>query len=122
LLDHWRDRIDRGQQGLIWVPTCALFNDEHNTPTHGRCFRQAIDLPQDDIDDEVFILPQSDDIEEDEYDSNDDEQPSYRSSPVHRPFEEEVMDPSNASLLHESSSGEYCILFFDLCASHIFYL
>jgi hypothetical protein len=81
-----------------------------------------MDLPQDDIDDEVFILPQSDDIEQDDYDSNNDEPHSYRSSPVHHSFEEEVMDPSNASHPHEYSSCEYCILCFDLCASYTFYL
>ena len=120
LLDHWRDCIARGLQGLIWVPTCPLFQDEDNAPVQRRQFRQAIALPEDNSDDEVFILPQSDEVEEDEYDSND-EKLTYRSSPVHLPSEERVMDASNASHPHEYSSCEYFILFFDLCASHILY-
>src|ERR1700675_4466219 len=67
LLEHWRDRIGRSLQGLVWVPSCPIFQDEDKAPSHGRRFRQALDLPQDDSDEEVFILPQSDDIEEDDH-------------------------------------------------------
>src|ERR1700675_2657114 len=86
LLEHWRDRIDRGLQGLIWVPSCPLFQDK--ATTHGRRFRQAVDLPQDHSDEEVFILPQSDDIKQDEYDSHDNVQHTSRTSPDHDPFED----------------------------------
>jgi hypothetical protein len=113
LLDHWRDRIDRGLEGLIWVPSCPLFQDEDRAPAHGRRLRQAITLPQDNSDEEVFILPQSDEIEQDEYGSNDDEH-SYRSSQVRDPFDEAPMDTSNASHPQEYSSCKYCMLSFYL--------
>ena len=112
LLDHWRDRIDRGLLCLVWVPTCPLFQDEDNAPTHGRRFRQTMGVPQDDSDDEVFILPQSDEIEEDECGSNDDEQ---------EPFEDEGMDASIVPHPDGNSSCEYCMLVCDLGASNIYH-
>jgi hypothetical protein len=112
LLDHWRDRIDRGLIGLVWVPTCPLFQDEDNAPSHRRRFRQAMGVPQDDSDDEVFILPQSDEIEEDECGSNDDEQ---------EPFEDEGMDASIVPHPDGNSSCEYCMLVCDLGASNIYH-
>jgi hypothetical protein len=121
LLDHWRDHIDRGHHALVWVPSCPLFQDDDHAPIHGWQLQQAMALPEDYSDEEVFILPQSDDIEEYESNSNDHES-LHQSSPVHDPFEEGVMDAIGASHPQESSSCEYCILFMDLFRSHIVHI
>jgi hypothetical protein len=104
LLDHWRDRIDRGLIGLVWVPTCPLFQDQVNAPSHRRRFRQAMGVPQDDSDDEVFILPQSDEIEQEESGSNDDEQHSYRTSQVPSDVGQHSAIPTGYP--HASMSGQ----------------
>ncbi|KAN0128961.1 hypothetical protein V8E53_013223 [Lactarius tabidus] len=104
LLDHWRGRIDRGLQGLVWAPSCPLLQDEEHAPTHGGKLRRPIALPEEYSDEEVFILPQSDDIEQHESDLSDHEGP-YRSSPVHDPFEEGAMDDDGESHPDEYNSS-----------------
>jgi hypothetical protein len=121
LLDHWRDRIDRGLHALVWVPTCPLFQDGDEASDDGRKSRQVVAVPEDESDEEVFILPQSDDIEQDEFDSNDHDQYSYRSSQVHDSFEEGAMDASHASHPYDNRSCECFMLFIDLCTSHMFH-
>jgi hypothetical protein len=119
LLDHWRGRIDRGLQGLVWAPSCPLLQDEEHAPTHGGKLRRPIALPEEYSDEEVFILPQSDDIEQHESDLSDHEGP-YRSSPVHDPFKEGAMDDDGESHPDEYNSCEYCIFLLDL--GHISYV
>ncbi|KAN0140679.1 hypothetical protein V8E53_001506 [Lactarius tabidus] len=104
LLDHWRGHIDRGLQGLVWAPSCPLLQDEEHAPTHGGKLRRPIALPEEYSDEEVFILPQSDDIEQHESDLSDHEGP-YRSSPVHDPFEEGAMDDDGESHPDEYNSS-----------------
>ena len=80
LLEHWRHCMAQGLTGLIWVPSSPLFDDQGDAPNHGQQHQQPIDNLQDDSDEESFVLPQSDEIEEGEYESNDDAQHQYRSS------------------------------------------
>ena len=70
LLEHWRGHIARGLPSLIWVPTSTLFEDQDD----GRHFRQGLEHPQDNSDEELFVLPQSNEIDEDEYESDHSEQ------------------------------------------------
>ena len=69
-----------GLSGLIWVQNSPLFQDQDDGHDHGQRFREAIEQPHYESDEEVFVLPQSDDIEEDKYESNDNQQHPYRSS------------------------------------------
>ncbi|KAN0139732.1 hypothetical protein V8E53_002394 [Lactarius tabidus] len=103
LLDHWRGCIDRGLQGLVWAPSCPLLQDEEHAPTHGGKLRQPVALPEEYSDKEVFILPQSNDIEQHESDLSNHEGP-YRSYPVHDPFEEGAMDNGGESHPDEYNS------------------
>ena len=121
LLEHWRGRISRGLAGIIWVPTSPLFGDQDDVPldvtNRERRFREALEQRQDDSDEEVFVLPHSDEIDEDEYESNHGEQhslTSYCTSHLFKDAMEEVMDASNASHLDEDISSEYCLFFFHL--------
>jgi hypothetical protein len=119
LLDHWRDRIDQGIPALVWVPTCPLFQDDDDASDVGRSFRRAVALAEDESDEEVFILPQSDDIDEEESGSNDHEH-SYGSPPLHDPFEG-VVDATNASHQDDNIPCEHFVHFIDLCTSHMFH-
>ena len=117
LLEHWRDRVAQGLAALIWVPSSPLFDDEGDAPNRGRRCRQPMDNLQDDSDGEVFVLPQSDEIEEDEYESNDGAQHQYRSSQDFPPLEdvmEDIMEASDASHSHEYFSCEFVVHVFDL--------
>ena len=72
LLDHWRARQDNGLEPLIWVPTCPLFKDSEKTAKHVWAIWQAKALqPPPESDEEVFVLPDSDDIDLDEGDKGD---------------------------------------------------
>src|ERR1700761_1617721 len=79
LLDHWRDRRDRGIDHLIWVPTCPLFKRNairsENVPDFTRPIgtragslsdEEMFTIPQDDTssNSELFVLPQSGDMDE----------------------------------------------------------
>ena len=117
LLEHWRGRIAGGLASLIWVPTSPLFEDQDDIPDHERHFREHIEQPHNSSDEEVFVLPQSDEIDEDEDQSNNDEQHPYSASHIYHPYEdamEEVMDTSDVSHPDEDMSSECCILFFDI--------
>ena len=87
LLEYWRGRIAHGLSGLIWVQNSPLFQDQDDGHDHGQRFREAIEQPHYESDEEVFVLPQSDDIEEDKYESNDNQQHPYRSSQGYPSFE-----------------------------------
>ena len=76
-----------------------------------------MDNLQDDSDGEVFVLPQSDEIEEDEYQSNDGAQHQYRSSQDSPPLEdvmEDIMEAGDTTHSHEYFSCECAIHVFDL--------
>ena len=63
LLDHWRAHQAQGLEPLIWVPTCPLFENTEKTVKSRRAIWQARALqPPPESDEEVFILPDSDDI------------------------------------------------------------
>jgi hypothetical protein len=83
LLDHWRARQASGLDPLIWVPTCPLFKDSQNTAKKVRAVRQARALQPPDSDEEVFVLPDSDDIDLEEDVSQEDDHHSEQSSHLH---------------------------------------
>lgn len=79
LLDHWRDRQVRGLDPLIWVQTCPLFQDAAGHSKHGRTVRRVqVQQYLHDSDEEVFVLPSSQEIdqEDDESDNNDENESS----------------------------------------------
>ncbi|KAF8259055.1 hypothetical protein EI94DRAFT_1814044 [Lactarius quietus] len=66
LLDHWRDRQDQGHVPLTWVPSCPAFQDGQPSQCL-RKIRAAVGAMQPlESDEEVFVLPASDEIDEEE--------------------------------------------------------
>jgi hypothetical protein len=63
LLDHWRARQGMGLDPLIWASTCPLFQDAEKIAKNMWAGRQAKALQPPDSDEEVFILPDDDDID-----------------------------------------------------------
>ena len=125
LLEYWRGCIACGLSGLIWVQNSPLFQDQDDGHNHGWCFQEAIEQPHYESDEEVFVLPQSDDIEEDEYESNDNQQHPYRSSQDYPPFKgamEEVIDASEMFHPDGYISCECCMFLFDLVFYKMSYL
>jgi hypothetical protein len=125
LLDHWRDRQDRGLDPLIWIPTSPLFQDAAKPSKHVRSSRPATTQFQEDSDQEVFILPQSDDLDEedtnpidkgssDSSSSSDDSSNDSKSVDVESP----TMDISHPL---NSKSGEYDTSIVILHVSHMCY-
>ena len=88
LLEHWRGRIAGGLASLIWVQTSPLFEDQDNIPDQERRFREDIAQSHNLSDEEVFVLPQSDKIDEDEDQSNNDEQHPYSASHTDHPYKD----------------------------------
>ena len=73
LLNHWRVHQDNGSDPLIWAPTCLLFKDAVNVANHVWTIQQARDLQHVDSDEELFVLPSTDNVdEEDESHGGDD--------------------------------------------------
>ena len=83
LLDHWRARQVNGLDPLIWVPMGPPFKDSGKAAKHVRASRQARALQPPDSDGEVFVLPDSDDIDMEEEDPQEDNNHSEQSSEVH---------------------------------------
>ena len=63
LLDHWRDREDQGLEPLVWIQTSPLFK---NANPYARPVRCPEALDPHDSDEEVFVLPDSDEPDEEE--------------------------------------------------------
>src|SRR6201996_5855093 len=63
LLDHWRDHEDQGLEPLVWVQTSPLFKYTNPYVRPVRCTKA---LDPHNSDEEVFVLPDSDecDVEE----------------------------------------------------------
>jgi hypothetical protein len=117
LLDHWRDREDQGLQPLVWLPSSPLFVDTKQSNRHAQSIRQAAALEPQDSEEEVFVLPHSDEFDEENDDSITHNQ-SYQSPSVLASsddsgalmeLEPPVMQLSDPT---ESSSGKS----HDLCA------
>ena len=64
LLDHWRDHKDQGLESLAWVPTSPLFRNTNPSLKEVWPFCHAKALDPHDSDEEVFVLPSSDGIDE----------------------------------------------------------
>jgi hypothetical protein len=64
LLDHWRDREDQGLEPLAWVPTSSLFKNTDTSSMGVRTFRHGKALDPHDSDEEVFVLPDSDELDD----------------------------------------------------------
>ena len=111
LLDHWRDREDQGSQPLVWLPTSPLFADIKQSSRHAQSIRQAAALEPQDSDEEVFVLPHSDEFdEEDDGNMSHDQShqsPSVWDSSVERGVPMELESPARRlSGQAESSSGK----------------
>ena len=64
LLDHLRAHQASGLESLIWVLNCPLLKDSEKTAKHAQAIQQAKALPPPpESDEEVFVLPDSDDID-----------------------------------------------------------
>jgi hypothetical protein len=63
LLDHWRACQDSGHEPLIWASTCPLFEDKNKTAKNVQASQHTRALQPPDSDEEVFVLPNSKDID-----------------------------------------------------------
>jgi hypothetical protein len=119
LLDHWRDRQDKGVNPLIWLPTCPLFQDAEDPVTHGQTLQKARVQQEHDSDEEVFILPSSEESDQEEDESNDnksfEEDPPASASDSFHDGESIDSDgdspPMHISHPIERSSCEHCVCF-----------
>ncbi|KAH9069394.1 hypothetical protein EDB83DRAFT_2314420 [Lactarius deliciosus] len=66
ILDHWRHRQDRGIGPLMWVPTSPLFDNIEDPPRHQRSVRNARTLQSQGSDEEYFVLPNSQDSDQED--------------------------------------------------------
>src|ERR1700735_3732086 len=66
LLDHWRDREDQGLDPLAWVLTSPLFKNTDRSLKGVRPLRHAKALDPHDSDEEVFVLPNSEEVDEED--------------------------------------------------------
>lgn len=70
LLDHWRACQNRGLDPLIWASTCPLFKDSENITKNVQATRQVRALRPSDSEEEIFSLPDSDEIDSEGNGSN----------------------------------------------------
>jgi hypothetical protein len=63
LLDYWRACQDSELEPLIWASTCPLFEDKNKTAKNVQASQHACTLQPPDSDEEVFVLPSSEDID-----------------------------------------------------------
>jgi hypothetical protein len=61
LLYHWKARQDSRLEPLVWASTDPLFQDNNKTAKNLQASRHARALQPPDSDEEVFVLPDSDD-------------------------------------------------------------
>ncbi|KAH9176173.1 hypothetical protein EDB89DRAFT_2065978 [Lactarius sanguifluus] len=66
ILDHWRHRQDQGIGPLMWVPTSPLFDNMDDPPRRGRSVRKARMLQSQGSDEEYFVLPNSQDSDQED--------------------------------------------------------
>ncbi|KAH9163430.1 hypothetical protein EDB89DRAFT_1912659 [Lactarius sanguifluus] len=66
ILDHWRHRQDQGISPLMWVPTSPLFDNMDDPPRRGRSVRKARTLQSQGSDEEYFVLPNSQDSDQED--------------------------------------------------------
>ncbi|KAH8982338.1 hypothetical protein EDB86DRAFT_3086166 [Lactarius hatsudake] len=66
ILDHWRHRQDRGIGPLMWVPTSPLFDNIEDPPRHQQSVRNARTLQSQGSDEEYFVLPNSQDSDQED--------------------------------------------------------
>jgi hypothetical protein len=123
LLDHWRDRQDKGLDPLIWVPTCPLFDDIPDHSKLGRNIRQLQDS-----DEEVFDFPLSGDSDK-QVDEPDHEESSEESPPVDTSSDQgkslslNMESPTMPmSRLPDSYSCKHPVHFHSLKPSHIHHI
>jgi len=108
LLDHWRDRQDQDLYPLVWVLTCPLFQDAEKPSKRLQNVQQVRAQTPQVSDEEVFNLPSSKDIEEDEDDYSGDTESSDDSSKDSESFDL-GMDTPHVHMAHkdQESSSEY---------------
>jgi hypothetical protein len=63
LLDHWKASQDSGLEPLVWASTGPLFQDNNKTAKNLQASQHTHTLQPPDSDEEVFVLPDSDDID-----------------------------------------------------------
>ncbi|KAF8270246.1 hypothetical protein EI94DRAFT_1698918 [Lactarius quietus] len=70
LLDHWRDRQDQGHVPLTWVPSCPAFQEGQPSQRMQKIQETVVAMQPLESDEEVFVLPHSDKIDEEEDEAN----------------------------------------------------
>jgi hypothetical protein len=108
LLDHWRACQGMGLDPLIWASTCPLFQDAEKIAKNTRAGQQARALQPPDSDEEVFILPDGDDID---LDSNSSHHNHYEDAPQYSnaSSDEQALSadtPGNDNNVDSTMSGE----------------
>jgi hypothetical protein len=63
LLDHWKACQDSRLELLVWASTGPLFQDNNKTAKNLQASQHTHTLQPPDSDEEVFVLPDSDDID-----------------------------------------------------------
>jgi hypothetical protein len=66
LLYHWRSRQDQGLLPLVWILTCALFQDQDEPLAHPWNIRQPSANDSQDSNEENFVLPSFGECEDDD--------------------------------------------------------
>ena len=94
LLDHQKDRQDLDLDPIIWVPTCCLLHDANGSYNCAQNICTAPPQLREESDEEVFSLPYSEDIDENNISSHDDESSNRPSSDIRDLMDEDVKSPT----------------------------
>ena len=110
LLNHWRDRSEKGEEPLIWVTTSSLFHNIHR-PSRQVQRNNRAPVQEESSDGERFILPRSSEMDEGE-DSDGEEGGSHRSEASYASDEEwsgfqDMSDDDSRSVIISSQRDPY---------------
>jgi hypothetical protein len=121
LLDHWRTQEDASLDPLIWASTCPLLKDSENTTKTVQAGRQAQVLQPADSDEEVFVLPDSEELDFDSNGSDNDHLDDTAQS-QDAPTNEHVISvdtPDNDDEMHHPDHSSSCEPYYLLLCLHI---
>jgi len=110
LLNHWRDRSEKGEEPLIWVTTSSLFHNIHR-PSRQVQRNNRAPVQEESSDGERFILPRSSEMDEGE-DSDGEEGGSHWSEASYASDEEwsgfqDMSDDDSCSVIISSQRDPY---------------